>query len=482
MINSNACIMSLNKSLSAETMRALNALQSAVSNSFSCTSNAYSSIKQLLSQLGERLKENSLVIIAAEPALFYSAKEVFCQALSLKCENSDDVIASLPTSYFPKNEREYRVVAGFPKHSEILFTPNGLFSGFCVANGTQKIIFVPLEEKITSTLLAGPLGELLARFADENNIVVADITDDSDLETAPAQETEKAQEADADGEPKTINVSQDVPVTPPAPAAPVDAPSAATGTDAQSSQRANRTLLIEKASAMVEALKSTGATLAISQSGSFKPLKSVIDTIAGSTDSIVFDDAVVEKWQGGKFNEYFANLAKNTFERCGTDYAGAVSTLYTDATGRFMFYVVADSRGAKITKVTGNDSNEIITKCVLGFVSALKDKVLANAQEEPAQEEVPSNGVVKSSTPLVISAIVLIIAIIASAAVAFYMKGSGDENTTVPETTSYVEELTEPETTTAEETTAEETTGGEEGEESESDTQAEEASAENAEQ
>ena len=94
--------MSLNKSLSAETMRALNALQSAVSNSFSCTSNAYSSIKQLLSQLGERLKENSLVIIAAEPALFYSAKEVFCQALSLKCENSDDVIASLPTSYFPK--------------------------------------------------------------------------------------------------------------------------------------------------------------------------------------------------------------------------------------------------------------------------------------------------------------------------------------------------------------------------------------------
>ena len=65
---------------------------------------------------------------------------------------------------------------------------------------------------------------MLARFADENNIVVADITDDSDLETAPAQETEKAQETDDDGEPKTINVSQDVPVTPPAPAAPVECP------------------------------------------------------------------------------------------------------------------------------------------------------------------------------------------------------------------------------------------------------------------
>ncbi|MBR3439921.1 MAG: hypothetical protein IKH13_10510, partial [Clostridia bacterium] len=183
MINSNACIMSLSKTMSAETTRALTILQEAVSNYFNCTSNAYSSVKQLLAQLGERLKENSLVIIAAEPALFYSAKEIFCQALSLKCENSEDVIASLPTSYFPKNEREYRVVAGFPKHSDILFTPNGLFSGFCVANGTQRIAFVPLEEKITATLLAGSLGETLARFGDENNIVVSDfLSEDSEAE------------------------------------------------------------------------------------------------------------------------------------------------------------------------------------------------------------------------------------------------------------------------------------------------------------
>ena len=133
-----------------------------------------------------------------------------------------------------------------------------------------------------------------------------------------------------------------------------------------------------------------------------------------------------------------------------------------------MFYVVADSQGAKITKVTGNDPNEIIFKTITGLVTSLKERILANGGTKQTAEEdgTSSNEVVKSSTPLVIAAIMLVIAVIASAAVAFYMKGSND----VPEVpeTSYVEEITEPETT-EEETTEEETS-----EESEEETSAEE--------
>ena len=458
--------MSLSKTMSAETTRALTILQEAVSNYFNCTSNAYSSVKQLLAQLGERLKENSLVIIAAEPALFYSAKEIFCQALSLKCENSEDVIASLPTSYFPKNEREYRVVAGFPKHSDILFTPNGLLSGFCVANGTQRIAFVPLEEKITATLLAGSLGETLARFGDENNIVVSDIlSDDSEAEepAAVSADDEVTKEA---GAPAAPAVPADVPVAPVAPVAPVVA---AAG---EPEKKSFREILKEDVQELIKALIDTDSTLAIAQNASLKHLQLLIKNTPGSEDRVIFDETPVEKWQGGKFNEYFANLAKGTFERCETDYAGAASTLYSDATGRFMFYVVADSQGAKITKVTGNDPNEIIFKTMTGLINALKDRILANAVAKPAQEGAPSNEVVKSSTPLIISAVVLIIAIIASAAVAFYMKGK-DDIPDVPETTAYIEEITEPETTTAEETTEEETE-----EESEESTGEEEESSE----
>ena len=474
MINSNACIMSLSKTMSAETTRALTVLQEAVSNYFNCTSNAYSSVKQLLSQLGERLNENSLVIIAVEPALFYSAKEIFCQALSLKCENSEDVIASLPTSYFPKNEREYRVVAGFPKHSDILFTPNGLFSGFCVANGTQRIAFVPLEEKITATLLAGSLGETLARFGDENNIVVSDIlADDAEadapVESAAAAAEEKGTE-ETDDEPKTISADA-VPA-----AAPVESAAPVATATAEPAKKTPREILKESVEALVKALVDTDSTLAIAQNASLKHLLLLIKNTAGSEDHVVFDETPVEKWAGGKFNEYFANLAKGTFERCGTDYAGAASTLYSDATGRFMFYVVADSQGAKITKVTGNDPNEIIFKTMTGLISALKERILANAAvRSEEEEETAGNEVVKSSTPLIISAIVLIIAIIASAAVAFYMKDSNDAD--IPETTAYVEEITEPETTEPE-TTQEETAEEETGEESEESTQEDEETSE----
>lgn len=451
--------MSLSKTMSAETTRALTVLQEAVSNNFNCTSNAYSSVKQLLSQLGERLKENSLVIIAAEPSLFYSAKEIFCQALSLKCENSEDVIASLPTSYFPKNEREYRVVAGFPKNSDILFTPNGLFSGFCVANGTQRIAFVPLEEKITATLLAGSLGETLARFGDENNIVVSDIlSDDAEDEEPVAANADDEVTQEVDDEPKTINADSVPVVAPVIPAAPAEPAAPVATATAEPAKKTPREILKEDVQALVKALVDTDSTLAIAQNASLKHLLLLIKSTPGSEDRVVFDETPVEKWQGGKFNEYFANLAKSTFERCGTDYAGAASTLYSDATGRFMFYVVADSQGAKITKVTGNDPNEIIFKTMTGLINTLKDRILANKEIKPAEEETPSNEVVKSSTPLVISAVVLIIAIIASAAVAFYMKDKNDIPD-IPETTAYVEEITEPETTAAEETTEEETSG-----------------------
>ena len=471
MINSNACIMSLTKSMSAETTRALSALQDAVSNCFNCTSNGYSSVKQLLSQLGERLKENSLVIIAAEPSLFYSAKEIFCQALSLKCENSDDVIASLPTSYFPKNEREYRAVAGFPKHSEILYTPNGLFSGFCIANGTQRIAFVPLEEKLTATLLAGSLGQALARFGDENNIVVSDILDENTEEPEAAPESADDEVTkETDGEPETIIAEPEAPAaSPAAPVAPVAAQTE------EPVKKTPKEILKDDVLALVKALNDTDTTLAIAQNASLKHLQMLIKDTPGSDGNIIFDETPVEKWQGGKFNEYFANLAKGTFERCSTDFAGAASTLYSDATGRFMFYVVADSQGAKITKVTGNDPNEIIFKTMTGLLNALKERILADVKVKPEEETAPANEVVKSSTPLIISAIVLIIAVIASAAVAFYMKGSGDETPTVPET-SYVEEITEPETTTQEETTEEQTE-----EESEESTEEESTSEENAE-
>ena len=461
--------MSLSKTMSAETTRALTALQEAVSNGFNCTSNGYSSVKQLLSQLGERLKENSLVIIAAEPSLFYSAKEIFCQALSLKCENSEDVIASLPTSYFPKNEREYRAVAGFPKHSDILFTPNGLFSGFTVANGTQRIAFVPLEEKLTATLLASSLGEALARFGDENNIVVSDILDDSETPEESENSAEEAETAaETDGEPVTAEAGADIPATPATPAAPVAPAAPVEAESAQPAQKSVKEIISDGAAALVQALNDTDSTLAIVQNGSLKHLKNLIEADPASENRVVFDETPVEKWQGGQFNEYFANMAKGTFERCKTDYAGAASTLYSDTTGKFMFYVVADSQGAKITKVTGDNANEIIFKTITGLVNALKERILANAEEKTEEKaEQPANEVVKSSTPLIIAAVVLIIAIIASAAVAFYMKGS-EEVPAVPETT-FAEEITEPETTeeetteeTTEEETAEETTGEEE--------------------
>lgn len=436
MVKSNACIMTLNKSLSADTIRALNVLSDAVNEYFNCTTKAYSSIKPLLSQLGGRLKENSLVIVAAEPTLFYSAKEVFCQALSLRCENCDDVIASLPTSYFPKSEREYKIVTGFPKGSDVLFTANGLFSGFCIAAGTQRIVFAPLDEKLITAMLSSSLKDIFGRIADENNIVVSDINADEteEIEEAPAvpQDTPADIPISAASAPESSE-----PVTIQAPSAPA---SVITSTPEEKSESAK---LLESASEMLEALKESDSTIAFALSGPYKSLKGLVKALPGSTNTVTFDSEEPEKWTSGQFNDYFASLAKKTFENCGTDFAGALSTLYTDASGKFMFYVVADENGAKITKVSGDEANAIVYKCVTGLISAVTKRATDKSDDLPKAKK--SGKVVKSSTPLIIAAIMLILAVIASAAVAYFM---GSRNPSTEPTTAIVEyqpEVTETE-------------------------------------
>ncbi|MBR6005574.1 MAG: hypothetical protein IK063_05025, partial [Clostridia bacterium] len=80
MNNNKAGILTLCKTQAEETPSALIALSGAVSKYFEVETEEFTSIKPLFARLGAQLSENNLVIIAAEPALFYSAKETFCQA------------------------------------------------------------------------------------------------------------------------------------------------------------------------------------------------------------------------------------------------------------------------------------------------------------------------------------------------------------------------------------------------------------------
>ena len=486
MNNNKAGILTLCKTSAEETPSALIALSEAVSKYFEVETKEFTSIKPLFAQLGAQLTENNLVIIAAEPALFYSAKETFCQALSLKCENSEEVIASLPTSYFPKTEREYRVVAGFPRKSEILFTTNGLFSGFCSKAGEQKIIFLPLEDKLIRAMLAGDLGEMLEKISDENTIVETDILAEQEPEKEPEQEAapkaqaeEEAPAQEEQEEPKTIIAGPaGAPVAPPvAPVAESTAPAGIPISQSAAAQqpRTGSSLLQENFANMVNALKNAGASLSFALSGPYKYIINLIESVPESKSVVCLDTAPAPKWSSGQFNDYFASLAKTTFENCGTDLAGAVSTLYTDATGKFMFFVVADAAGAKITKVSGKEANEIVFKCMTGLVKAITDKANLRAAEMPAQEK--KNEVVKSHAPLAIAAVMLVMAIIASTFISVYFGGKKEEAPTEP---ASVEQITETQpTTTAPVTTEPETTTGAEGE-SETQAEQEESTSDNA--
>lgn len=138
--------MALQKTLSAETRSALDAVSQLTSAYFSePTVKAYATVKTLIGELGSKLVENKVMIIAAEPSVFYSGKKRLCRALGMKLVGSDDIKAVLSMDYIPNSE-QYEVICGFPENAKIFPSHDGLLSGFAVSSPTdQHIIYIPLD-------------------------------------------------------------------------------------------------------------------------------------------------------------------------------------------------------------------------------------------------------------------------------------------------------------------------------------------------
>lgn len=434
--------MALNKSLSADTINAINLLQDAMKPCFEqVDTKAYSSIKPLLAQLGSRLAENALVVVAAEPQLFYSAKNLFCKALNLRMLGNDQITAALPVDYSPKTEQEYRLVTEFPADADIFVSANGLFTGFAVKSGSQTIAFLPLETKRLEALTGDSFGAFLkANYSG---------SDDSAFDTHVIPDDDAGMET-------------------PAPESTAPAHYLATV-------------------AAVRELRFNDVKLAMAKCGPWESVQSLTSGVTGSENFIVFDSVAAEKWLEGEFDEYFPGVARAALERCGTDFAGAISPLYSGENNeKFMFTVLTDGKTADIKKVTGTDSGEIVVDSICGFMKAVEEAAKAH-EGNPIAENVKiikkpkaaAGGVEKSKAPTVIAIIGVVLAIILSVAVGWFTKDiiKPDEPETTSEIiTEYIYEIeteTETEAESESETEEGETLEGE-SEEGESESEEEE--------
>ncbi len=363
-MSNSAGILILDKTQREQNAEASALLHSALGSKKISVDETFTSSKALFSAVGAALGANQTVIVAAEPAVFYAAKNMLIKALSLKTAENSDVAALLPVGYTPKSEEEYAAVTGFPKKAQVFPTKNGLFTAFMLSAGGKNLLFLPLKTSCLKEYLGAEIGEII------KNLDAAERTS----RLIPALDTLPVQKKPA------------LPELPKAEA---------------------QTLCMQ--------LEAKGMKVAVAQMGPTGALKELFE----SGSAFVFDETPCGKWTDGEFNDYFAAEVKSCIERNGTDTGIAVSGLYSDkeTNGKFMFCCVADKAGADIIKVSGENAASVASDCMSRLVEALSDSLASDKAEQTAA--VSPVKPVKTKRELIIASVSIALSVIVCAILAF---------------------------------------------------------------
>ncbi|MBR3589318.1 MAG: hypothetical protein IKL16_07115 [Clostridia bacterium] len=120
--------------------------------------------KEMFREVKEGIERADIILVAVDVSKFISTKAALIRALGLKCKldaeilnliNSDTCIATL-------NENQTKAHAAIPVKGVSFITKDGLFSGFGVEAGKQKLIVVPIDERRIGSVLENDFDRFLA--------------------------------------------------------------------------------------------------------------------------------------------------------------------------------------------------------------------------------------------------------------------------------------------------------------------------------
>ena len=330
------------------------------------------------------LAEDGNIVVAAAPlGMFLNAKLRFLKSLSLKAVKSSSILAAMGTNA-PLNVKECDLQAAVPHKSKVFLSQDGLYSAFAADDDGSTVVFVPLDEGRLSYLFTSGLEGIFS--GSENDSAASPYI-------APAQPKTKKQE------------------------------------------------LNERVSAVI----SSGKTVAVSSCGSGKHLLSAISSVPDCEKAFVADSAIGEREENESATDYIARCAKISKENSGTDLGIAISGVYNDneADGDFVIVCVADSDRAKATKVyanPGEDKKLLIVAAIIKLCQML-DELTVTGLVNPAVAATAKKWKKNSKTPLIITIIGIVIAIIACIVAAFVLSGQEDDTSmTFAEQNGYIQQ------------------------------------------
>ncbi len=363
--------------------------------------------KEMFTGVKEGIESANVIILAVDVSRFISTKAALFRALGFKCRlngeitnliNSDLCMATL-------NENQVNAHAAIPVGGEAFITNDGLFSGFGVESGKQKLIFVPIDEKRIGAILENGMIAFLSRGVEK--VLPAEDPQESDI---PEEMEGYVESIENFEEPQKVS-ELDGPQYEEIYKAPEEAQEEEETQEEEFEDIASSSLVDEvpvEVSSKIEsrpsygvfsgsltAIEERGVKVAFVRHNENEVYTKVLETVESSS-SVIFVDRAMEEFpeEDMKRKERLASIAKTALRDSEAAFAVAMTEIFrSEDDVPFIFAAVSDGNRASVYKVYSSEEGESMEELYKAGLEGVLERLEAKTADfVSAEEDAPAMG------------------------------------------------------------------------------------------
>lgn len=333
--------------------------------------------KEMFSGIKEGIEKADVILVAVDASKYISTKAALFKALGFKCKlnaeitgliNSDACMATL-------NENQINAHAAIPVGGEAFVTKDGLFSGFGVEAGKQKLIVVPIDEKRIGTVLGNAFVSFLMKGNEKKEISVAKEA----VNDIPEEMEGYVQPIEASPEENTEPQYEEIYRAPEAPYEDIQSSSYNEEAPEDAYEEAEEKEI--SSADPLTVLSSRGVKLTFVRQTENAVYTNILADYMNS-DVVDFVDFAIDKTltDDVKKKEGIASYARAAIKRTGADYSIAMSEICKDENGEsYIFATLTDINKSSVFKIFSSE-NETDSDLYTTGLESIIEKIVENTE------------------------------------------------------------------------------------------------------
>lgn len=332
----------------------------------------FENMRDIFITLQSALENDELILVASDIKNYLRFKNILIDALGVDFKHDPSVLNMLENSR-DMNDELRMAFSSFPELAEVFLSKDGLYSGFGIENGSQYLLFVPIDNDRIDLILRNGMIPFLNKYL---GVPFENGTQENEY----SKETEKIRET-------------------------------------------------------VRILIQSGYLAAVNGTENAEVLKSCGDSVENFDDVFIFTPHVEDKGEVN-VTEYAAQLAKVSLDLSTADIGASISDIYTAGDTRYICIAVANAESAVVRKLymsPDETEGEFVNSAAIELIELIGEKAAGlqsvgieisdGVKEAPVVNEKKKNN---GKIPMIVLACVLGAIVVICAALGIVYKVQGE--------------------------------------------------------